>query len=107
MRTDPDHIPELVVAAVAAALQGQFGFDARSFGQGVALSEVVAAVQAVPGVVMVDVDELYRITQEGERVGSQPFLEAEVPRAGEEDGNVLPAELLTLNPEKLSLEATG
>jgi len=107
IETDPDHIPERVKAAVSAALQEQFGFEARSFGQGVALSEVVAAVQAVPGVVMVDVDELCRITKEGEREGSQPFLEAEVPRAGEEDGNVLPAELLTLDPEKLSLEATG
>ncbi len=108
METDPDHIPERVQAAVSAALQEQFGFEARSFGQGVALSDVVAAVQAVPGVVMVDVDELYRITKEGEeREGSQPFLEAEVSRAGEEDGNVLPAELLTLDPEKLSLEATG
>jgi predicted phage baseplate assembly protein len=107
IETDPDHIPERVKAAVSATLQEQFGFEARSFGQGVALSEVVAAVQAVPGVVMVDVDELYRITKEGEKVGSQPFLEAEVPRAGEEDGNVLPAELLTLDPEKLSLEATG
>jgi hypothetical protein len=107
IETDPDHIPERVMAAVSAALQEQFGFEARSFGQGVALSEVVAAVQSVPGVVMVDVDELYRITKEGEKGGSQPFLEAEVPRAGEEDGNVLSAELLTLDPEKLSLEATG
>jgi hypothetical protein len=104
---DPDHIPERVKAAVSVALQEQFGFEARLFGQGVALSEVVAAVQSVPGVVMVDVDELYRITKEGEKEGSQPFLEADVPRAGEEDGNVLPAELLTLDPEKLNLEATG
>src|SRR5215212_1534446 len=73
----PDHIPERVKAAVSAALQEQFGFEARSFGQGVALSEVVAAVQSVPGVMMVDVDELFRITREGENEASQPFLEAE------------------------------
>lgn len=107
IETDPDHIPERVKAAVSAALQEQFGFEACSFGQGVALSEVVATVQSVPGVVMVDVDELYRIAKEGEKEGTQPFLEAEVPRAGEEDGNVPPAELLTLDPEKLSLEVTG
>jgi hypothetical protein len=53
------------------------------------------------------VEELYRITNEGEKEGSPPFLEAEVPLAGEEDGNVLPAELLTLDAEMLSLEATG
>jgi predicted phage baseplate assembly protein len=107
MRTDPDFIPERVVVAVAAALQEQFGFDARSFGQGVALSEVLAAIQAVPGVVMVDVDELYRIPKD-ERLGQpQPFLEADVTRQGEEDGDVLPAELLTLDPQSLSLEVIG
>ncbi|HEX6711016.1 MAG TPA: putative baseplate assembly protein [Rubrobacter sp.] len=107
MRIDPDFIPERVVAAVAAALQEQFGFDARSFGQGVALSEVLAAIQAVPGVVMVDVDELYRIPKD-ERLGQpQPFLEADVTRQGEEDGDVLPAELLTLEPQSLSLEVIG
>jgi hypothetical protein len=56
---------------------------------------------------MVDVDELYRVTKAGEKGESQPFLEAEVPRAGEKDGNVLPAELLTLDPARLSLEVTG
>ena len=106
IETDPDHIPERVQAASAAALLDQFGFEARSFGQGVALSEVVAAVQSVPGVVMVDVNELYRITEEGEKGPSQPFLEAEVPRAGEE-GEALPAELLTLDPQRLSLEVVG
>jgi hypothetical protein len=104
MRTDPDFIPERVQAAVETALQEQFGFDARSFGQGVALSEVVAAIQAVPGVVMVDVDELYRIPREEGEEQPQPFLEADVTRPGEEDGDVLPAELLTLDPQSLSLE---
>jgi predicted phage baseplate assembly protein len=105
IETDPDHIPERVKAAVTAALQEQFGFEARSFGQGVALSEVVAVVQSVPGVVMVDV-ELYRITEEGDKEESQTFLEANVPRAGEE-GKVIPTELLTLDPESLSLEVVG
>ena len=104
MRTNPDQIPERVVAAVAAALQEQFGFDARSFGQGVALSEVLAAIQAVPGVVMVDVDELYRMPRDEREEQPQPFLEADVTRQGEEDGDVLPAELLTLDPQSLILE---
>jgi predicted phage baseplate assembly protein len=107
MRTDPDYIPERVKAAVAAALQEQFGFDARSFGQGVALSEVLAAIQTVPGVVMVDVDELYRIPKDEREEQPQPFLEADVTRPGEEDGDVPSAELLTLDPEKLSLEVIG
>jgi predicted phage baseplate assembly protein len=104
MRPDPDFIPERVVAAVEAALQELFRFEARSFGQGVALSEVHAAIQAVPGVVMVDVDELYRIPKDERLEQPQPFLEADVTRQGEEDGDVLPAELLTLDPLSLILE---
>jgi len=106
METDPDHIPERVLAAVTAALREQFGFEARSFGQGVALSEVVAAIQSIPGVVMVDVDELYRVPKAEVQVQPQPFLGADVPRPGEENGDVLPAQLLTLDPQKLSLEVT-
>ena len=107
VETDPDHIPERVKAAVSAALQEQFGFEARSFGQGVALSEVVAAVQSVPGVVMVDVDELYLVPKDEEQEQPQPFLEADVPRPGEENGDVLPAQLLTLDPQRLSLEVNS
>ena len=42
------------------ALREKFSFAARAFGQPVMLSEVIAAVQAVAGVIAVDVDKLYR-----------------------------------------------
>lgn len=32
VQVDPDHVPELVVESVAAALRERFGFEARSFG---------------------------------------------------------------------------
>jgi predicted phage baseplate assembly protein len=107
VEVDPDHLPERVKAELEAALREQFGFEARSFGQGVALSEVVAAMQAVPGVVMVDVDELYRISEDGSKEPPRAFLEARAPRPGEEDGGVPPAELLTLDPDRLTLEVSG
>jgi predicted phage baseplate assembly protein len=107
VKVDPDHVPERVKAALEATLRERFGFEARSFGQGVALSEVVAAMQAVPGVVMVDVDELYRIAQGGSKEPPEAFLGARAPRPGEENGDVLPAELLTLAPDRLSLEVGG
>jgi hypothetical protein len=107
VQVDPDHIPERVAEAVAAALRERFGFEARSFGQGVALSEVVAVVQAVPGVVMVDVNDLYRTPRDDdeERERPQPFLVAHAPRPGEQSP-VRPAELLTLDSEELRLEVT-
>jgi predicted phage baseplate assembly protein len=107
IEADPDHLPERVKAELEAALREQFGFEARSFGQGVALSEVVAAMQAVPDVVMVDVDELYRISEDGSKEPPRAFLEARAPRPGEEDGGVPPAELLTLDPDRLTLEVSG
>jgi predicted phage baseplate assembly protein len=107
IEVDPDHLPERVKAELEATLREQFGFEARSFGQGVALSEVVAAMQAVPGVVMTDVDELYRISEDGSKEPPRAFLEARAPRPGEEDGDVPPAELLTLEPDRLNLEVSG
>jgi hypothetical protein len=96
-----------VTADLEVALREQFGFEARSFGQGVVLSEVVAAMQAVPGVVMADVDELYRISPDGGKEPPQAFLTARAPRPGEEDGGVPPAELLTLDADRLSVEVSG
>ena len=57
----PDYLADKVEADVRAALLRYFAFDARAFGQPVALSEVMAAIQAVPGVVAVDIDALHRL----------------------------------------------
>ena len=87
-----------VLAAVETALREKFSFAARAFGQPVLLSEVIAAVQAVAGVVAVDVDKLYR-------AGTTPKLQqrilAELPvlSAG---GELPAAELLTLDPAPLN-----
>ncbi|MFL6257077.1 MAG: putative baseplate assembly protein, partial [Pyrinomonadaceae bacterium] len=54
VRVDPVYIKEKVAGAVEAALRERFSFEARAFGQPVALSEVVAVMQNVDGVVAVD-----------------------------------------------------
>ena len=56
VRILPDYPWERVVAAVRAALLDRFGFERRLLGQAVALSEVIAVMNAVPGVDYVDVD---------------------------------------------------
>ncbi|MGA9365522.1 MAG: putative baseplate assembly protein [Bacteroidota bacterium] len=53
-----DRDPDTVGAAVKDFLKTQFSFDAREFGQGVALSEVLAAIQGVPGVEAVGITDL-------------------------------------------------
>ncbi|MGW5472341.1 putative baseplate assembly protein [Streptomyces chartreusis] len=55
---DPDHSWDLVERRLRAALLERFGFDARELGEDVVLSRIVAAAQAVPGVVTTDVTAL-------------------------------------------------
>lgn len=99
-----DYEIDAVVAAVEAALRSRFSFDAREFGRPVMLSEVMAAMHAVPGVVAVDVDQLSRIDNRQRRGELLPpaaiaAAAAEVRR----DGSLLAAELLTLDPRPVHL----
>jgi hypothetical protein len=60
VKVDPDHQPERVLGAVEEALRSHFSFETRTFGQPVLLSEVIAVIHAVVGVVAVDLDKLNR-----------------------------------------------
>lgn len=60
VRAAADVLPDELRAALAAALARRFGFDARDFAAPVYLSEVVAAIQTVPGVLAVDLDVFAR-----------------------------------------------
>ena len=53
---DPDYLWDDVASRVRAALQEAFSFRKRALGQPAYLSEAIAAIQAVRGVVGVDVD---------------------------------------------------
>jgi predicted phage baseplate assembly protein len=101
VKLDPDHIADVVLAAVEQALRAAFSFDARDFGQSVVLSEVIAVIQGVPGVVATHVESLYR-------ADAGPGLETRLTAALPEPGagsSVLAAELLTLAPQPLDLLA--
>src|SRR5262249_35415946 len=96
---NPDYQQDKVLAAVTDALRIAFSFDVRGFGQGVALSEVVATMQSVLGVIAVDVNELYR-------VGDTPALNARIVSAMPKlatEGPVQAAELLILDPGPIDL----
>ncbi len=99
IKVDADFLSDKVLAAVEQTLRASFSFEARTFGRSVHLSEIVAVMQNVPGVVAIDVNELYRTDQPA---GLSPRLAAAAPRL---DGTtVLAAELLTLDPRPLGLE---
>jgi hypothetical protein len=97
----PDYIPELVLAAAEQALRLRFGFDARAFGQPVTLSEVMAALQATPGVMAVDIDRLMREDAPPD-ADNRGLLAAAMPRVGATQAQA--AELLLLAPELLDLK---
>ncbi|EFH84866.1 putative baseplate assembly protein [Ktedonobacter racemifer] len=119
VKVAPDYSQHPVLTAVENALRDAFSFDARAFGQPVTQSEVIATMQAVPGVVAVDLYKLYRprrlILYDLERAvahnlihffppGSysqlNSVLVAAVPQPGAE-GSIVAAELLTLDPAPL------
>ncbi len=52
----PKYLPDVVYEAALDAMTGLFDFDNLNLGQTVHLSEVMAALQRVPGVAAVDVD---------------------------------------------------
>jgi len=95
LKFDPAHPKDKVTAAVVEALRAAFGFDARAFGQQVALSDVIATIQNVDGVAAVDVDALDRTDGIGGNGLTAP-LPCAVPQATSLAGS-LAAELLTLD----------
>ena len=97
----PDHQaePQPVLDRVETALRQTFSFAARSFGQPVALSEVMAVLQNVSGVQAVEVNALFRF-------GDDPGLNTLLPAAAPQPGLAFEpaaAELLTLDPRPVDL----
>jgi predicted phage baseplate assembly protein len=104
--TDPLLIREAVIAAVFEALSTTFGYPARSFGQGVAASQILAAIQNVPGVVAVDLESIGFISDDGllqeQNPHTQPNLPARLAHRSE-DGELVGAELLLISAEHITL----
>lgn len=96
VKVDPAYEKEIVLAQVEQALRDGFAFERRKFAQPVMLNEVIAVIQAVKGVIAVDVDKLYR---SGQAATLQQRLLAEAPVT--QSGALLAAELLTLDPMPL------
>jgi hypothetical protein len=100
---DPSAAGAAVLAAVEAALRGAFGFAARAFGEPVAKSKVIATMQAVDGVVAVDLVTFRRTdVTRGDGPSALPaLLAAAVPQPGADA--TTGAELLALDPRPVSL----
>ena len=102
VKIHPDHLPERVQAAVTDALHAAFDFAPREFGQAVSQSEVIAVVQAVPGVIAADLDALYRTAPPNNSATLHPRLPALGPRR-DAANRLLGAEILVLEPGPLTV----
>ncbi|MBW4670824.1 MAG: putative baseplate assembly protein [Cyanomargarita calcarea GSE-NOS-MK-12-04C] len=99
---DPRSEAKPVLAKVRTALQQRFAFENRDFGQPVTTSEAIATIQSIEGVVAVDLDALYLF---GFAKALQQSLPASTARLDEQQNKILPAELLLLNVNGMSLES--
>ncbi|HEY3268745.1 MAG TPA: putative baseplate assembly protein [Armatimonadota bacterium] len=97
---DPRYIRANVYAAIQSALEVRFDFEARGFGQPVTEADVVAAIQAVEGVVAVRLEALVR--DDGVAAAGGVLFAAMARRAA--GGAVRPAELLMLDPFGVTLK---
>lgn len=75
---DPRHRWEPVGAAVRARLLDTFGFDRRALGQDALRCEIAAAIQAVPGVVYVDIDAFGGVPEKSLRLNRDGVPERQV-----------------------------
>jgi hypothetical protein len=96
---DPSRESERVLEAVEAELYGRYAFSQRAFAQPVTESEVLAAIQGVPGVAAATIVRLHFADESPTR---RAFLAARSARF--EGGDILPAELLTLASGGVVLE---
>ncbi len=98
VRVDARYLAEKVFKAVAAALADRFSFAHRQFGQKASKSEVIACIQAVEGVVAVDLETLHI-------AGATADLNAILPADGAiwDNNGIHSAELLTVDPRQIRL----
>jgi hypothetical protein len=118
VRILPDFLWEKVEPQIRAALLDTFSFDRRELGQDVTLSELLSAIQAVPGVDYVDVDKLGaldtdtivnnldsldQVIAQLPEPRTEPRIIAELARvdraATDPDKRILPAQLVYLTPD--------
>jgi predicted phage baseplate assembly protein len=64
VRLDPNYLWSAVEPKIRTALEEAFGFERQELAQPIAASRVVATIQAVPGVVYIDLDAIRGLTEQ-------------------------------------------
>ena len=103
---DPDYLWEKVKPRIREEVLKRFGFESRELGQPVTQSEVLSAIQAVPGVTYIDLDLLDSVNEEklklpnfGATLELKPRVNASLARTDAKKQEILPAQLVFLSPD--------
>jgi predicted phage baseplate assembly protein len=104
LTTDPAREAEAVRVAAQAALEAGFGFAARAFAEPVTGARVIAVLQAVPGVISLDLDLLAPVDAPAAATEGHSALLRAAP-ARDVGGTLMPAELLLVSPAHITLTA--
>jgi hypothetical protein len=99
VKVDPAREVSEVLDGVRAAISRAFGFDARTFGQGVAVDEIAAVAHSVAGVVAIDVTELRRSDEPAMTLRARIFASPTQPSGA----GIAAAELMTLDATTLKV----
>ncbi len=99
----PRYVAADVLAAVRTALLAAFSFDRRGFAQPVTSAEVIATIQATPGVIATTLTQLYRSEDPSGPGQTEPAPVLAAAYAHWEGGAIVPAELLLLNSTGFSV----
>ncbi len=100
LRIERDYIPEKVISQARKALATTFSFASRGFGQGVTPSEIIAVLQTVAGTSAVDLEYIIEQSLKYDPFHTEHFR-LTASRATWDGINILPAELLTIDPDRL------
>jgi predicted phage baseplate assembly protein len=100
---DERHLWADVEAAVTTALVDAFSFERRAFGQAVTKAEAIRVIQAVAGVVFVDVEALHRFDVSPGATPEDVLIPDAVQWADDEPEPAALAELLVINPLGITL----
>jgi uncharacterized phage protein gp47/JayE len=98
VRLHPDYIWEAVEPQIRTALLDTFSFERRELGQDVYLSEAIATIQRVPGVLYADVD-LFDVVTLGQLPGRQEHITVNLAGPVESQGPIMPAQIAVLSPD--------
>lgn len=106
LRTDPSRVSDDVLAAARVALESDFGFAPAIFAAPITGAQVLASLQAVAGVLSVDLDSLAPVdAPDADSSGHSALLRASPASLDDGGTTILAAELLLVSPAHIDLKA--